>query len=1018
MTTIIIKYKILDKQFEYSLDDKTFDKHLLAICDSAKCIGLSTNYVLSADGTNTIVQPMDLKKKPPKANDIFNLILSPKKCREIPSLREVIQSMADLDSGNMNRIKKAAFELMEKLKDSAWSETFRIQNGVPLLVKVIEKATGNLLAYSLRALESYIRAVFNLSFIRTTLMNKLLDSIFMSELNVVRPALNILALMTDPLTVDQAKGALLFIRSRRKQIDWSHIVQLLVNSDIGIQMATLTFINHMLNALSFEKDDGAAGINNTINGNNNSATPNIVVINEPSNNAKSQPTELEDFMDMLCDSIGILYILEKQTQIESLELRRQISIFQSYYLRRLTKNRGVPFDESRDEHMKLLTRLWNACFAGEQFQGVVSERWKEIGFQYKNPLTDLRSVGVMGLEHLLFYAETYSQNFLDKARVQQLKPFEFQYPLCVAGLHISQLLTVDVFQLTENDRKGPPNPDVRLVHPMLLQQEGLLNMYSIIFERLDLDWEIKRARYLEFAQIFEPIKLDVARILTEHGLLDLTKFKFLLLGAEHKDVIHPVIAANNLKHAPIGARLSMQVHPTSYYLELARKSDLFSEAIDIDLSPVSTPRRPSVSRDHATLESEDPFLKHRLKESGKRVTSMHVVSANDSRVVTPQVASSSPPLTPATESPRDKFLLSGTNRILSRSARNSAVPGASRSNDEFKELDYSMMETIKYTGPSTSEEWPQAMPIYLKKKVLAHNNTASDVNRSAADDAITTRKLSKVTRVKSAPDMSASIRKASIPREDPPKQQQTESKTTPVEQGAQGSPNRHLITNGANKDKSQTPTPTQSPQVSKIVTAAHVTAPPIPMKQSSKSQKTIARPPPPTSPRPLSLASKTNAVNPTSVAEASTVPEPHSDPAPSVQTQGSPPHDLRTPQPVTSTAHRPAVKTPHVIAEPVNVPQATDSLPPVKLGHTLVSRNSLPKKPAPPGSNTLRHVTSADNLAATVPKTSPVKTAPPKVPLSPKPALSSQPQQQGPLPKTAPAPAKKKFGPAPVKQLH
>lgn len=83
-----------------------------------------------------------------------------------------------------------------------------------------------------------------------------------------------------------------------------------MNSDIGIQMATLTFINHMLNALSFEKDDGAAGISNTINGNNNSATPNIVVINEPSNNAKSQPTELEDFMDMLCDSIGILYILE------------------------------------------------------------------------------------------------------------------------------------------------------------------------------------------------------------------------------------------------------------------------------------------------------------------------------------------------------------------------------------------------------------------------------------------------------------------------------------------------------------------------------------------------------------------------------------------------------------------------------------------------------------------------------------------------------------------------------------
>ena len=97
-------------------------------------------------------------------------------------------------------------------QDATWSETFRIQNGVPLLVKAIEKATGNLLAYSLRALESYIRSIYNLSFIRTTLMNKVLDSISVSELNVVRPALNILALMTDSLMFDQAKGALLFIR--------------------------------------------------------------------------------------------------------------------------------------------------------------------------------------------------------------------------------------------------------------------------------------------------------------------------------------------------------------------------------------------------------------------------------------------------------------------------------------------------------------------------------------------------------------------------------------------------------------------------------------------------------------------------------------------------------------------------------------------------------------------------------------------------------------------------------------
>lgn len=78
-----------------------------------------------------------------------------------------------------------------------------------------------------------------------------------------------------------------------------------MNSDIGIQMATLTFINHMLNALNLGKDDGAASGNTSANGNH--SAPNIVVINEPN---KAQPTELEDFMDTLCDSIGILYILE------------------------------------------------------------------------------------------------------------------------------------------------------------------------------------------------------------------------------------------------------------------------------------------------------------------------------------------------------------------------------------------------------------------------------------------------------------------------------------------------------------------------------------------------------------------------------------------------------------------------------------------------------------------------------------------------------------------------------------
>jgi hypothetical protein len=79
-------------------------------------------------------------------------------------------------------------------------------------VKVIEKSQGNLLAYCLKALENYIRSLGNLSFIRTTLMKKLCDSLFVNELNVVRPALNILALMTDPeAPLATTQGAFLYL---------------------------------------------------------------------------------------------------------------------------------------------------------------------------------------------------------------------------------------------------------------------------------------------------------------------------------------------------------------------------------------------------------------------------------------------------------------------------------------------------------------------------------------------------------------------------------------------------------------------------------------------------------------------------------------------------------------------------------------------------------------------------------------------------------------------------------------
>jgi hypothetical protein len=49
----------------------------------------------------------------------------------------------------------------------------------------------------------------------------------------------------------------------------------------------------------------------------------------------------------------------------------------------LAKSHLSNFDEKNPEHIRLLQRLWCASFSDKPFQGVISEQWKEIGFQVR-----------------------------------------------------------------------------------------------------------------------------------------------------------------------------------------------------------------------------------------------------------------------------------------------------------------------------------------------------------------------------------------------------------------------------------------------------------------------------------------------------------------------------------------------------------------------------------------------------------------------------------------------------------
>ncbi|ERN09955.1 hypothetical protein AMTR_s00013p00199160 [Amborella trichopoda] len=77
-------------------------------------------------------------------------------------------------------------------------------------------------------------------------------------------------------------------------------------------------------------------------------------------------------------------------------------------LRRLKNRMKVDFDSSRPDHQEALRALWNATYPETKLQGLISEQWKEMGWQGRDPSTDFRGAGFISLENLLFFAKTFS----------------------------------------------------------------------------------------------------------------------------------------------------------------------------------------------------------------------------------------------------------------------------------------------------------------------------------------------------------------------------------------------------------------------------------------------------------------------------------------------------------------------------------------------------------------------------------------------------------------------------------
>ncbi|XP_040955471.1 uncharacterized protein [Gossypium hirsutum] len=109
-------------------------------------------------------------------------------------------------------------------------------------------------------------------------------------------------------------------------------------------------------------------------------------------------------------------------------------------LQRLQNHIDIAYDSSIPEHQEALRALWNAVFPEEELHGLISEQWKEMGWQGKDPSTDFRGGGFISLENLLFFARHFPKSFKDLLWKQEGDRSAWEYPFAVAGVNITFML--------------------------------------------------------------------------------------------------------------------------------------------------------------------------------------------------------------------------------------------------------------------------------------------------------------------------------------------------------------------------------------------------------------------------------------------------------------------------------------------------------------------------------------------------------------------------------------------------
>ncbi|GBG87340.1 hypothetical protein CBR_g45400 [Chara braunii] len=201
-----------------------------------------------------------------------------------------------------------------------------------------------------------------------------------------------------------------------------------------------------------------------------------------------------------------------QPLLPGLAMLPEWSPLQKERFSKLLQRAAVQFDCSNIDHQTSLRALWKAAYPDRGLNGLVSDQWKDMGWQGRDPSTDFRGGGFISLENLLYFANEHPRQFRRIFNKETGKRADWEYPFAVAGLNVTFML-VELLGLRADSKVPTTRAAVHFTAYLEDEEEAFDELYCVAFQLLDSQWLEMGASYMEFNSVLRATRNQIEQAL-------------------------------------------------------------------------------------------------------------------------------------------------------------------------------------------------------------------------------------------------------------------------------------------------------------------------------------------------------------------------------------------------------------------------------------------------------------------------------------------------------------------------